>query len=156
MIAPSTVPDDIKYNIISLPTNSTKNDLQRSADYSYYKNQYEILVQNKDKFVIALTKYFPNRFKDAVYVNFYTNLLDSSMQLNTNYKNLLENSPHHHYAILNYHNGKIEEYIKKEDAIEKLNQYINEFIIEYKPNIVKEFSSKEELLEYITLEKVNL
>jgi hypothetical protein len=143
-------------NTFGLNSIEARQNLLAIVDDRYNSNQYELLVQNRNKFIIALVKYLPNRFKDTEYVNFYTNLLDSSMQLNEEYKKLLKNNSHHHYAILNYHTNKIEEYITKEDAIEKLNRYVNEFIIEYKPNIVKEFFSKEELLEYITLEKVNL
>jgi hypothetical protein len=127
--------------------------LLKIVDNLYKLHRDTVLLQNRHKFIIATIKYLPNNTKDVIYINFYRNLLKNpnvyNDEYNENYHNLLENSPWHHYEILNYHTGKFEVHIKCDDAMQKLNQYMNEFAVEYRPNIVKEFSTKEQFLEYI-------
>lgn len=142
------VNDILFANIIHMPTElSTQENMISVVDTLYQYNREEILVRNKSKFIIAVIQFKSDRSKDVLYTNSYLNLLSNA----TDYNKLLSNSPMHHYEILNYKTEKFEVYIKKEDAINKLNQYMNEFIVDYKSNIVKEFSTKEEFLTYINL-----
>lgn len=131
-------------NITHMPATLSQQDLLSIIDILYQSNSDEILLQNKNKFVIAMIQFKSDNTKDVLYANSYLNLLKDSVEYNK-----LQDSPWHHYEILNYHTGKFEVHIKRDDAIEKLNQYMNEFGVEYRPNIVKEFITKEQFLEYI-------
>jgi hypothetical protein len=130
-------------NVIHFPLDSTS-DLPRLLDILYLENREEILLQNKNKFIITMIQFKPDNSKDVLYANSYLNLLQGSIEYNK-----LQDSPWHHFEILNYHTGKFEVHIKHDSAVEKLNQYMNEFVIEYKPNIVKEFPTKEHFMDYI-------
>jgi hypothetical protein len=136
-------------NIFSTPrdinSETLQHNLSSTIDSIYDTNYKEILQQNKNKFIITAIQYKPDKSKDVLYGTSYLNILNNTIE----YSRLLSDSPWHHYEILNYHTGKFEEYIKKEDAIDKLKEYVNEFLIEYKPTIVKEFSTKKEFIEYI-------
>jgi len=138
------VPQDTTYQIIHMPIGYKSDELKKIIDRLYHTNYEEILLENKNKFVIAMIQFKSDNTKDVLYANSYLNLLKDSVEYNK-----LQDSPWHHYEILNYHTGKFEVHIKRDSAIEKLNQYMNEFVTEYRPNIVKEFSTKEEFLEYI-------
>ena len=140
------VPQDTTYQIIHMPIGYKSEELKKIIDRLYYNNYEEILLQNKNKFVIAMIQFKSDNTKDVLYANSYLNLLKNSTEYNK-----LQDSPWHHYEILNYHTGKFEVHIKRDDAIEKLNQYMDEFVVEYRPNIVKEFITKEQFLEYIKL-----
>jgi len=111
----------------------------------YQKNTDMILQQNKDKFVIVAVKYLPDNTKDVLYATSYVSILNDDEE----YHKLLPSTSYNHYEILNYKTGKFEEVIEKNIAIEKLNEYANNFLAEYKSNIVKEFHSIEKFLEYI-------
>ena len=140
------VNDILFANIIHMPTElNTQDNMLSVVELLYQSNREEILLRNKSKFIIAVIQFKPDNSKDVLYATPYINILNSA----TEYNKLLSDRPWHHYEILNYHTGKFEVYIKKEDAIQKLNQYMNEFITEYRPNIVKEFATKEQFLEYI-------
>jgi hypothetical protein len=127
-----------------MPINYKPDELTKLVEILYHNSHEEILSQNKNKFIITMIQFKPDNTKDVLYANSYLNLLKDSTEYNK-----LQDSPWHHYEILNYHTGKFEVHIKCDSAIEKLNQYMNEFITEYRPNIVKEFSTKEQFLEYI-------
>jgi len=138
-------------NIFSMPTNISGEVLQQNLlsviDSIYDTNREEILQQNKNKFIITVIQFKPDNSKDVLYANSYINLLNNI----TEYDKLLTDSPWHHYEILNYHTDKFEVHIKYDDAIQKVNQYINEFLTEYRSTIVKEFFTKEEFIEYTKL-----
>ena len=138
------VPQDTTYQIIHMPIGYKYEELKKIIDRLYYNNYEEILLKNKNKFVIAMIQFSYDNIKDVLYANSYLNLLKDSNEYNK-----LQDSPWHHYEILNYHTGKFEVHIKRDDAMQKLNQYMNEFVVEYRLNIVKEFVTKEQFLEYI-------
>jgi hypothetical protein len=138
------VPQDTTYQVIHMPIGYKSDELKKIIDRLYYNNYEEILLENKNKFVIAMIQFKSDNTKDVLYANSYLNLLKDSVEYNK-----LQDSPWHHYEILNYHTGKFEVYINRDGAIEKLNQYMNEFVTEYRPNIVKEFVTSEQFLEYI-------
>jgi hypothetical protein len=143
------IKDKVFANIMYMPTSAIagitiEQNLLSTVDMLYESNREQILSQNKNKCIIAMIQFNPDNTKDVLYANSYLNLLKDSTEYNK-----LQDSPWHHYEILNYHTGKFEVHIKRDDAIQKLNQYINEFVVEYRPNIVKEFSTKEQFLEYI-------
>lgn len=141
------IPYDTKYQITHMPIGSTHDELMKNVDMLYLHNREEILNNHKNKFTIAMVQLKPDNTKDVLYANSYLNLLNETVE----YQKLKDDSPMHHYEILNFHTNKFEVHIKREDAIAKLNQYMNEFVNEYKPNIVKEFITKEKFLEYIKL-----
>jgi hypothetical protein len=130
-------------NVTHFPINDAT-ALPMTLDMLYLENREQIMSQNKNKFIIAMIQFKPDNTKDVLYANSYINLLKDSTEYNK-----LQDSPWHHYEILNYHTSKFEVHIKRDSAIQKLNQYMNEFVTEYRPNIVKEFVNKEEFLEYI-------
>lgn len=143
------IKDKVFANIMYMPTSAIagitiEQNLLSTVDMLYESNREQILLQNKNKFIIAIIQFKPDNTKDVLYANSYLNLLKDSVEYNK-----LQDSPWLHYEILNYHTGKFEVHIKRDDAIEKLNQYMNEFAVEYRPNIVKEFITKEQFLEYI-------
>jgi hypothetical protein len=126
-------------------SNQIDQHMSNTVDNLYNNNHEKILLQNKNKFIIAVIQFKPDGSKEVLYANSYVNLLNDE----TEYQKLLATSPMHHYEIFNYKTGTFDIFITKDLAIEKLVEYIDEFIIEYKPNIVKKFLVKEEFLEYI-------
>jgi len=134
-------------NVVYPPTGPDSSaNIQSIIDYMYHSNRQQILLNNKNKFIITIVQFKSDNTKDLLYANSYLNLIEDEVE----YTKLLQDSPWHHYEILNYKTEKFEVHIKCDDAIQKLNQYIDEFVIEYRPNIVKEFLYKKEFLEYIT------
>ena len=136
--------------IIDMPNSISGNltmeqNLLATVETIYNNNHEQILSENKNKFIIVAVELKNDSSKEVIHASSYMNLMHDSIE----YNKLPENGPMHHYEILNYHTDKFEVYIKREDAINKLNQYMNEFIVDYKSNIVKEFATKEQFLEYI-------
>ena len=140
------VNDILFANIIHMPTElNTQDNMLSVVETLYQSNRKEILLQNKNKFIIAVIQFKPNSNKDVLYANSYLNLLNDA----SDYNKLLTDNPMHHYEILNYKSGKFEVFVRKKDAVAKLNQYIDEFVVDYKLNIVKEFENKDEFLQYL-------
>lgn len=141
--------DKLFANILTVPSvvsSLEDNAIRQIATQLYSINQDLILTDNKYKFIIAAVSLKNDGSKDVVHISSYINLIKDS----TEYNKLPENSPMHHYEVYNYHSSLFEMYIKKEDAIKKLISYMDAFVVEYKSNIIKEFLTKEEFLEYIT------
>lgn len=139
-------------NILIMPiglaqgsSNQIDQNMSTIVDDLYSSNHEEILLQNKNKFIIAVIQFKLDGTKEVLYANSYVNLLNDEIE----YQKLLANNPMHHYEIFNYETDKFEIFITKESAIAKLLEYIDNFIIEHKPNIVKRFLTKEEFLEFI-------
>ena len=149
------IDEEIFANIIYMPSGlvqgsqdsfkPTKENMAIVIDNLYHENRDEILQQNKDKFIIAVVRHNTDNSKEILYTNSYLNLLESADE----YNKLPNNNPIHHYEIFNYKTDKFEIFITKDNAIAKLLEYIDNFIIEHKPNIVKRFLTKQEFLEFI-------
>ena len=146
-----SVNDKIYANVICVPRLDNESDgilhqqLIKMVDTIYKESRDTILSENKDKFVITAIQFKPDNSKDVLYSNFYKNLMTDSIE----YNNLVESSSMHHYEIYNYGTGKFEVFIKKEDALRRLEYYMDEFILEYKSTVVKEFYDPQEFLLYI-------
>jgi len=119
-------------------------NLSSTVDMVYESNREQILLQNKNKFVIALIRYIPDYTKDVLYANFYINIIKDSKQ-----RNLLESSLGYYYDIYNYKTNKFERFIDLDEAIQTLDVYTNQFVIDYKSNLVKQFSNGSDLRIYI-------
>jgi hypothetical protein len=142
----SELPQDSRYNVIHMPVNFEISELAKLMDMLYNKNYNDILLQHKNKFIIVIVCLKRDNTKEVIYANSYLNLLENNIDYNK-----LQDDPSHHYEILNYHNGKFEVHVNRDSAIAQLINYMNQFVLEYRTNIVKEFNTKEQFLEYINL-----
>lgn len=145
-------------NVIYMPSGPTEGIWKPTeqnkiliANDLYEQNRSEILDENKNKFIIAVVKLLPDNTKEILYINSYLSLLNNTDE----YNKLLSDSPYHHYEIYNYKTNEFDVFIKRDDAIQQLNDFTNQFVFEYKTNIVLEFSSSQDFLSYInTLESL--
>lgn len=129
----------------AITTDSNTSEIYQLVSDLYFTNRDSILNKFKTKFIIAAVELKDDNSKEVVHASSYINLMYDL----TEYNKLPENGPMHHYEIYNYNSESFEIFIRKEDAIKKLNQYMNDLLVEYKPNIVKEFWSSEQFLEFI-------
>lgn len=126
---------------------NTAQNILNTVDYVYNTNHEEILIQHKEKFLIVVLRYLPDHTKEVLYSNFYINVHNNPEQ----YK-LLEESPGYYYDISNYKTTKFDRFIEIPDAIRKLEQYMADFLVDYKPNLVKTFLSEDEFTNYLESE----
>lgn len=125
-------------------------NISNTIDRIYRTNHEQILTQHKDKFLIVALLYLPDYTKEVVYSNFYINVRTDPEQ----YRLLKENRGFY-YDISNYKTKKFDRFIEIPEAIKKIEQYMVDFLVDYKPNIVKTFSTSNEFMKYIESEDIS-
>jgi hypothetical protein len=119
-------------------------NILNAVNHVYKNNHDQILTQYKEKFLIVSLRYLPDHTKEVVYSNCYLNVRDDPVQYR-----LLKDNLGYYYDIFNYKTNEFDRFIEIPEAIKKIEQYMVDFLLDYKPNIVKVFSSSAEFVKYI-------
>jgi hypothetical protein len=137
-------------NIITMPSGVTQGlmtqneNMLATVNMLYESNYQNIITENKKKFIIVKLAYNDNHEKQVTYSNFYNNIVNDYPE-----RQSLTSYSGYYYDVYNYKTSKYERFIDDESALARLESLKNDFLVEYRSLIIKEFTDKNLFIEYL-------